>query len=190
MMIMTDDRLLEMAQAEGFSSALIDPKEIPVDETFRKFCEDNLCGQYNANYSCPPVCGTVEQMHQKLLKGTRALVLKSQWPIESYQDTEAIVKGKHLHNQAMLRLNEELRKLGYHGLCVGGSCCSLCDACKMAAGEACAYPDKRFSCMSAYCVDVGKLAKKCGMELAWVQDKLSLFGMIVLHKDTEPLGTT
>ena len=32
-----------------------------------------------------------------------------------------------------------------------------------------------------YCIDVGKLAEKCGMEFAWVPEKLFLFGMIVFQ---------
>lgn len=179
---MTDLELIKLAEEAGFHAAVISAKEIPVDGTFRKFCEDNLCGQYNANYSCPPTCGTVEQMHKKILTGDKALVLKSEWPIESYQDVEAITKGKDAHNAGMLRLNEALQKEGYRGLVVGGSCCSLCKPCRMSAGESCIQPELRFSCMSAYCVDVAELAKRCGMEFAWDTKKLYPYGMIVLNK--------
>ncbi len=56
---MTDLELLEMARAEGFNAAMIDKANIPVNPAFRAFCEENRCGKYNANYSCPPNCGTV-----------------------------------------------------------------------------------------------------------------------------------
>ncbi|MBO5323983.1 MAG: hypothetical protein J6A88_07795 [Oscillospiraceae bacterium] len=36
--------------------------------------------------------------------------------------------------------------------------------------------------MSAYCIDVGKLAEKSGLEFAWVPEKLFLFGMIAFHE--------
>lgn len=109
-------------------------------------------------------------------------MLKSEWPIESYQDTEAITKGKDAHNVMMLRLNKVLQTAGYQSLVVGGSCCSLCKPCRMASGEPCFQPDLRFSCMSAYCVGVAELAKRCGMEFAWDTKKLSTYGMIVLKK--------
>lgn len=179
---MMDRELLKMAQEEGFTAAILDVADVPVDGKFRPFCEENRCGQYNANYSCPPTCGTVEQLHQKILAGEKALVLKSQWPIESYQDVQAIGKGKAAHNNAMLRLNEKLKTMGYHGLVAGGSCCSLCEPCKMTTREACAFPQLRFSCMSAYCVDVAETAKRCGMEFQWDPRKLHIFGMIVLKK--------
>ena len=52
---MTDMELIKLAEEAGFRAAVLPAKEIPVDGSFRKFCEDNLCGKYNANYSCPPV---------------------------------------------------------------------------------------------------------------------------------------
>ena len=75
----------------------------------------------------------------------------------------------------MLRLNETL-----HGLCAGGSCCCLCSPCRMKTGKDCLYPELRFSCMSAYCVDVAELAKRCGMDFRWDTKLLSVYSMIVL----------
>lgn len=172
---MTDMELIDLARREGFTAAVIAAKDVPVDGKFRRFCEDDLCGQYDKNYSCPPTCGTVDQMHARILSGTKALVLKSEWAIDGYGDKEGIHKGKCSHNNAMLRLNETLS-----GVIAGGSCCSLCTPCRMALGESCAYPDLRFSCMSAYCVDVAELAKRCGMDFAWDESKLYVYGMIVL----------
>jgi len=172
---MTDTELLALAKKEGFTAAVIDTKDVPVDGKFRKFCEDDLCGQYNKNYSCPPTCGTVEELHARILAGTKALVLKSEWPINGYSDKEGIHTAKCSHNNAMLRLNENLT-----GVIAGGSCCSLCNPCRMAQGEDCLHPDLRFSCMSAYCVDVAELAKRCGMDFSWDETRLYVYGMIVL----------
>ena len=177
---MTDLDLLKLAEGAGFSAAVIAPSCVPVDGKFRKFCEDNLCGQYNANYSCPPTCGTVEHLHKKILAADKVLVLKSEWPIENYQDIDGITKGKYAHNAGMLLLNETLQKAGYRGTVVGGSCCNLCNPCRMAKGEPCTQPELRFSCMSAYCVDVAELAKRCGLGFAWDTKRLYAYGMIIL----------
>ena len=40
---------------------------------------------------------------------------------------------------------------------------------RMKTGEECLYPELRFSCMSAYCVDAAKMADACGMEY-WLKD--------------------
>ena len=63
-----------------------------------------------------------------------------------------------------------------------GGGCPLCNPCKQTEGKPCTFPEKKISCMSAYCVDVGKLAKKCELPFAWANDKMHLFGLIAFHK--------
>lgn len=176
---MDSEELLMLAKEAGFHVAMIDPKEIPIDGKFRAFCEENLCGNYNANYACPPDCGTVEQVRNRLLAENHALVLQTIWDISSYDNKSAVQKAKKNHNIALLRLMEKLRETGLHGFCFGYGGCPLCDPCKRKENLPCVHPDKRISCMSAYCMDVTELAKRCGLEFAWTPGKLYLFGMIV-----------
>ena len=179
---MMDSELIKLAEKAGFHAAVLPAKEIPVDGSFRKFCEDNLCGKYNANYSCPPGCGTVEEVHERLFSADKALVLQTIHEIGSYENKEVILKSKKNLNMAILHLTEDLRKAGMDCFCLGYGGCPLCDPCKQVAGEPCTFPEKRISCMSAYCIDVGKLANRCGLEFAWVPEKLFLFGMIVFNE--------
>ena len=178
-----ENTLLLMAKEAGLSAAILDVAEIPVKKEYRKFCEDNLCGNYGTNYSCPPDCGEVDVMHQRILKEEKALVLQSVWEIGSYEDREAIWAAKEKHNRAQLKLAEDMKANGLEGFCVGSSCCMLCNPCKKREGLPCAFPELQFSCMSAYCVDVAETAEKCGLEFAWDSGKLYLYGMIVYHKE-------
>ena len=181
---MENAELMKLAEKAGFRAAVLPVKDTPVDGSFRKFCEDNLCGKYNANYSCPPGCGTVEQVRQRLFAGEKALVLQTIHHIGSYENKEAILRSKKNLNVEILKLTEQLRLEGIDCFCLGYGGCPLCDPCKQVEGEPCAFPEKRISCMSAYCIDVGKLAGKCGMEFAWLPEKLYLFGVIVLRKNS------
>ena len=176
---MNDKQIIELAEASGFRAAMIATNEIVQEPSFRKFCEDNLCGKYNANYSCPPDCGTVEEVQERLKAGKRALVLQSIWEIGSYDNKEGIQTSKKTHNAAILRFTETLRKADHKGFCLGYGGCPLCDPCKRVTNEPCAHPEQKISCMSAYCIDVAKLAEKCGLEFAWIPEKLFLFGMFV-----------
>lgn len=179
---MTDKELIRLAEAEGFHVAILSAKDIPVDGSYRKFCEDNLCGKYDANYSCPPACGTVEEVHGRLFAQDKALVLQTSHDIGSYENKEAILKSKKNLNLAILSLTDTLKKAGMDCFCLGYGGCPLCDPCKQVEGKPCVFPEKRISCMSAYCIDVGKLAGKCGLEFAWLPEKLFLFGMIVFRE--------
>ena len=56
------------AKALGFTQAALMPvSELVIVPEYRMFCEENLCGRYGANYSCPPDCGTPEELHRQLL---------------------------------------------------------------------------------------------------------------------------
>ena len=179
---MTDLELLNLAKAEGFSAVLMAPEDVPIDGKFRAFCEENLCGQYNANYSCPPDCGSVETLRQTLLEQEKVLILQTIHTIGSYENKAAVMQAKVSHNGAVLRLMEKFRKAGYSGFCSGYNGCPLCNPCKRKENQPCAHPDQRISCMSAYCVDVAKLAERCQLDFAWEPDKLYLFGMIAFHE--------
>lgn len=179
---MTDKELLQLAKEEGFIAVMTTPDQIPVDPKFRVFCEENRCGKYNANYSCPPDCGTPEELHQNILAEDKVMVLQTLWDIAGYEDTQTIVNAKKSHNAAALRLMEKIRKNGYAGFCSGYNGCPLCTPCKRTENLPCVHPDLKISCMSAYCIDVAELAKRCNLAFAWSADRLHLFGMVAFHQ--------
>lgn len=177
---MTDEEIRQYALQENFAAAeIIDTADIVFDSGFRAYCQENLCGQYDANYSCPPECGSPEAMKQKILAHKKALVLQTIWEISDYSDKPAIKAAKGSHNAAAIRLMKRLRQEGCDGFLVGVSGCTLCTPCAIQEGKPCRFPDLRYSCMSAYCIFVKKLADTCGIEYDCGPGLLAFFGMYV-----------
>lgn len=177
---MTEKEMIQYAVNEGFAAAAtVDTKDIVFDPSFRPYCAENLCGQYGANYSCPPDCGSPEEMKRRAMAHKKALVLQTIWEVSDYSDMPAIKQAKKQHNAAELRVVKKMRECGYDGLIVGASGCALCSPCAITRGEPCKFPELRYSCMSAYCVFVKKLADTCGMEYNCGEGLLGLFGMYV-----------
>lgn len=177
---MTHEEMIAAAVRKGFSAAaVIDTEKIVFDPSFRPYCEENLCGQYGVNYACPPDCGTPEQMKQKILAHKHALVLESMCQIQDMEDNAALKQGKRTHNTASVALMKEFRAAGIPGFLVGSGGCSLCSPCKLKTGEPCAFPEYRFSCMSAYCIFVKKLADLCEMEYVCPPGLITFYGMYV-----------
>ena len=179
---MTNQQLLQLAKEEGFLAAMIAPQDIPVDFKFRAYCEQNLCGQYGANYACPPDCGSPEALHAHLLAEQQVLVITTTWEIQDYSDKAAMLHAKNTHNAAVLRLRKRMRDSGLLGFCAGYNGCALCEVCNCKSGLPCADPENRIDCLSSYCVDVAELAKRCNLDFAWKQNKLYLFGIIAFHQ--------
>ena len=177
---MTTTEMIQYAVEEGFAAAaVVDTGEIVFDPSFRPYCAENLCGQYGANYSCPPDCGSPDAMKQKVLAHKKALVLQTIWEISDYSDVPAIKQAKGAHNAAEIQLVKRLRAEGIGGFIVGASGCALCSPCAQTLGEPCRFPDLQYSCMSAYCIFVRKLADKCDMEYDCGEGLLAFFGMYV-----------
>lgn len=177
---MTYEEMIARAENEGFAAAaIVDTEKIVFDPMFRPYCEENLCGQYGVNHSCPPDCGTPEDMKQRVMAHKKGLVLQTIWEISDYTDKDAIKQGKGSHNRASIRLMKELREQGHDGFLVGASGCALCTPCARKNGQPCAFPELQYSCMSAYCIFVKKLADACGMEYDCGEGLLAFFGMYV-----------
>ena len=179
---MTEEEMIALAVAEGFAgAAVIDTDKIVFDPMFRPFCEENLCGQYGANHSCPPDCGTPEQMKQRILAHKKGLVLQTIWEISDYEDKLAIKQAKLGHNTAALRLMKRFRAEGCPGFLVGASGCALCTPCARKEGKECTFPELQYSCMSAYCIFVRKLAEESGLEYTPAEGLTAFFGMYVFE---------
>lgn len=177
---MLEKDMVQYAVEEGFSAAeIVNTEDIVFDFSFRPYCEENLCGQYGANYSCPPDCGSPEAMKQRVLAHKKVLVLQTIWEISDYSNMDLIKPAKAAHNAAEIRLVKRLRADGRDGFIVGASGCALCSPCKQVLGQPCAFPEYQYSCMSAYCVFVKKLADKCGMEYDYGDGLLAFFGMYI-----------
>ena len=177
---MTKEEIIQCALEEGFvDAAIINTSDIVFDAAFRPYCEENLCGQYGANYSCPPDCGSPEEMRQKIMQYKHALVLRTVWEVTDFKDKAVIKRTKGVHNASTLRLVNKLREDGHNGLIVGASGCALCSPCAITKGEPCKFPELRYSCMSAYCIYVKKLAETCSMKYDYENGLLPFFGMYV-----------
>lgn len=175
---MTESDLLSFAKKLRFDAAILPVEEIPVNPEFRRYCEENRCGQYSRNHSCPPESGTPDELHERLLREKNALVLKTEWELTDYGDRYAILHGKEYHNENALRIVDALKADGHSAVYAGCSCCSLCRQCSERSDKPCPFPERRYSCVSAYCIDVSALAERCGLAFAWDSKKLFCYSLI------------
>ena len=144
--------LIQEALSLGFvNAAVIDVKDLVFVLEYRKFCEENLCGNYDLVPACPPACGTAEEMREKALAYKKALVLQTILT-QSQADPAVFKKAKHEHNILTEKMAGRMEAAGTDDLLI------------MSAG-----PYKRHSCMSAYGIDAQKMADAAGM-VCWADD--------------------
>lgn len=171
--------LLALAASQGFSNAVLLPtSDVPTCGEFRKYCEQNACGNYNANYSCPPTCGTFEQMDGKLRGYQNALFVQSRWYLPDLSDKKGVTAVRKKHNESMMVMAGILKSLGTPSLICGASSCLLCEECAQKRGEPCRNPELAYSCLSAYCVDVFGLCQRLGWDASYKDGYLTFYGIL------------
>ncbi len=170
---MNETDLIKLALDLGFAdAAIINTKELVFIPNFRTLCEENLCGKYGVNFACPPDCGTVEQMRDKVLQWQQALVMQTMWDIDDPLDNAQIKPAKAQHNHLTRKL---IDTVGEPGLMIGASGCSLCNPCAITAGKPCRFPKLQYSCMSAYCIF--DMAERCHMDYDCASGITAFFSM-------------
>ena len=175
---MTEDKLLNQAELCGFDHAcIIETDQLIFDSRFRQFCETNYCGNYDNNYSCPPACGTQEELKEKALKFSHALVLQTITPVKNIMDDEETKIIKHHHNEMTWNLIHKVEEELETYLPAMAGPCGLCSPCAKKEGEPCRLPEKKASCLSAYCIQVDAMAKACGMEY-YCEGEVAFFSLL------------
>ncbi len=151
-----------LAKAAGFTSAALLPvRELVVVPEYRRFCEQNLCGNYGVLPACPPMSGTVEEMTASMRRYQTALVLM----IETTSDYHDAAAQKAAKTHQNLLTEQFMARMQADG---------LQDLLMMGAG-----PWKHASCLSAYCVDAQKMADAVHMK-CWANDgKVRYFSLIL-----------
>ncbi|MGI6069921.1 MAG: DUF2284 domain-containing protein [Blautia sp.] len=177
---MDKERMIDIALEEGFAEAAVIPvEELVFRKEFREICRINDCGNYGANYGCPPDCGEPEAMEERVRKYRYAVVFRSETPVGDLMDSQETKAIKKKHTAMTLRVRRRYEQEGGEtgGLSIMAGPCNICTPCKRQTGEPCDHEDLRFSCMSAYCIDAAAMAKACGMELVWSGNLASFFSL-------------
>lgn len=178
----SDDAILKLAAEFGFlQSSLICTDKLVFDASFRPYCEEDVCGLYGKNHTCPPICGTPQEMEDKVRAYKKALVVRTAWHIEDLSVEALIDEARDKHNSAMMKLTERLRADGHDGLMIGAGACTLCRPCRAVLGKPCAFPNWRYSCMAAYCIHVKRLAEECNMVYDYKDGILPFFGLYAFN---------
>ena len=156
------------------SVALVPAREMIFRPEYRRFCEENLCGEYGKCWACPPACGTPSEMaaragafsHCLLLIG-RDTVRDAMNPLE----TIPIQRRRNAAARAYLSAMKKALSIG-SSLTMTAGPCGLCEVCALRENQPCRHPGERTSCVSAYGVDMGALMASAGEELSWRMDEI------------------
>ena len=157
------DKWIIKAEELGFSTVTsLDTKSLRPLREVRDMCSADRCQAYGKNWTCPPMCGTLEDCSLKLAKYQKGILLQTVGQMQKTIDTKAYIETEKKHLQMFRALAELIREEYPNALCLGSGGCRICDKC--AYPEPCRFPNKAYSSMEGYGLFVSQVCKDNGIK--------------------------
>ena len=138
-------------------AAQISTKQLRFSEEFRTACEQNTCGRYGKNYTCPPHVGEIAELIDRIKQRKFAVVWQTIYALEDSYDFEGMQRGQSRHNAITLEIAEQARAMLPDVLVLGAGGCFLCKNCAVNTDEPCRHPDRAISSLEAHGIDVSSI---------------------------------
>lgn len=150
--------LFELAKSCGFTEAApLDVATLQVEPEVRAMCAENKCHAYGKNWTCPPVCGTLEECAAQMQRYAHGILLQTHGELEDEFDIEGMMELEKRHMTALHAFAKQLRQQHPEALCLGAGGCRVCKSCNYP--EPCRFPEQACSSMEGYGLLVSAVCK-------------------------------
>lgn len=154
---------LKTADAVGFEkTAPLMRDALIFREEVRAMCRADRCRSYNKTWSCPPGCGTLDEMREKVSAYTDGIIVETIGNMEDEFDFESIESASALHKKRFEALTEALHGNGYDILPMGAGRCTICKDCTYPDAP-CRFPERSMPSMEAAGLLVSDVCERCGI---------------------------
>lgn len=123
---MNYEELKNLALESGFTHAApLDTATIELKQDVRDMCAQG-CQQYAKRWSCPPGCGTLDQLRGSIYCYKEGILVQTVTKLEDEFDWDGMMKAQNLHQEHFLAFLEKLHASHFSFLPLGTGCCMLC----------------------------------------------------------------
>lgn len=161
--MVTDRELLRLAEQCRFDHAgIFSVSLLRVDPAVREMCTADRCRSYGKRWTCPPGCGTLEEMAAKIAGRRRGVLLQSTGTMEDEFDIDAMQCAEEVHKGRFARYVTHMRKYCPDCLPMSAGTCTLCSTCTYPDAP-CRLPQIAVPSMEAYGLMVSQVCADCGV---------------------------
>ncbi len=161
---MTNEELLKLAEKHGFEHAgMLNVPALEFNPAVRDMCFAGRCGMYGKCWTCPPGCGTLEEIAAKAARYQRGVLLQTTGQLEDDFDVEVMMDSEKLQKDRFKAFVTELRETYPNCLPMSSGACTMCPTCTY-PDEPCRFPHLAIPSMEAYGLVVSKTCEDSGMK--------------------------
>ena len=140
--------LEKLALDSGFTHAVpLDTTTISLKQEVRDMCK-NGCQQYARRWSCPPGCGSLNELREMICHYKKGILVQTVTELEDEFDWDGMIKAQNRHQEHFHLFLEMLCAFNPEFLPLGTGCCMICKTCSYPDAP-CRFPQKRISSMEA-----------------------------------------
>lgn len=160
---MTLELLLELAEQVGFSHfGPLNTAALEFRPEVRDMCAADKCRSYGRSWTCPPHCGTLEEMAARAGDYHEGILVQSTAELEDDFDIETMMETEQVHKARFLQLTEAVRSQTGRCLPMAAGACTICNQCTCPDAP-CRFPDRAIPSMEACGLVVSQVCESSGL---------------------------
>ncbi len=181
---------MTIAEKHFSRAAEVPIENIIISDEVRKMCEQNACGNYGKNWTCPPAVKPIDEFRKEIARFDAFIVVSRVYDVKSSFDFKAMMAGAADFNNRLVSMKKDLEKedLGSKFRILGAGGCGLCKKCAYVAGEPCRRPDEALTSLEAFGIDVIRLMRDNGLKYYNGKNTVTFIGgiMYCMEAETSP----
>ena len=166
----------------------IDPGMLVPEQWVRNLCEEDKCGNYGKNYTCPPFVGALGEMRDRLANFHRGILFQYTAPVDVKGDRKRVEESKVDFHRKILQLEGFFTRRGIKELwgMIGGSC-ALCGVCHARIEKPCPRPEEARPSLESVGIPIIPLLEALGLDHAFHPDQITWTGCVLFNMG-KPVG--
>ena len=178
---MTTTDILALAEELGFSHAgPLNTGALRFLPEVRDMCAADRCHNYGKCWTCPPHCGSLEEISARAAAFPTGILVQSTGQMEDDFDVECMLDTERLQKERFQALVERLRGEGVRFLPMASGACSVCKTC-FCPDAPCRFPEKAIPSMEAYGLVVSQVCEQSGLPYYYGPKTITYTSCILLE---------
>lgn len=160
---MNMEELLRLAEACGFDHAgEMNTAAMEFLPEVREMCAADRCRSYGRCWTCPPGCGTLEEISARAAAYSRGILLQSTGALEDDFDVETMMETEALQKDRFRAFVARVREDYPHCMPMSTGACTVCPQCTYPDAP-CRFPHLAIPSMEASGLVVSRVCESAGL---------------------------
>lgn len=169
------EKIIKEAGAMHIASVKVE--KIQYYDELLELCAMNSCGKYNTSWGCPPKCGDIDTLREKLGQFHDGIAFQYIGSLEDSFDYDNMVASGKAFEDITVKIKKRLRMLDIPALVLGAGGCSICGQCTCPDAP-CRFPDLCSIPMEGLGINVSELCALAGLKYMNGVNTVTYTGMV------------